>query len=88
MKINVEVDCTPAEARAFMGLPDVQPMQKAVMDQLQDKMSTSINAFAPETLMQSWFNPNVSVQVMEMFQNMIGQTLAGTGRGSGSSTKK
>ena len=22
MKINVEVDCTPAEARAFLGLPD------------------------------------------------------------------
>ncbi len=82
MKINVEVDCTPAEARAFMGLPDVQPMQKAVMEQLQDKMSSSINAFAPETLMQSWFNPNVSVQVMEMFQNMISQTLASTGSSS------
>lgn len=79
MKINVEVDCTPAEARAFMGLPDVQPMQKAMMDQLQDKMSNSINAFSPEGLMQSWFNPNVSVQVMEMFQNMISQTLASSG---------
>lgn len=80
MKINVEVDCTPAEARAFMGLPDVQPMQKAMMDQLQEKMATSINAFSPEGLMQSWFNPNVSVQVMEMFQNMIGQTLASSGK--------
>lgn len=82
MKINVEVDCTPAEARAFLGLPDVQPMQKAMMDQLQDKMSSSINAFSPDTLMQSWFNPNVSVQVMEMFQNMIRQTLASTGGSS------
>jgi hypothetical protein len=27
MKINVEVDCTPLEARQFFGLPDVQPMQ-------------------------------------------------------------
>lgn len=82
MKINVEVDCTPAEARAFLGLPDVQPMQKAMMDQLQDKMSTSINAFSPEGLMQSWFNPNVSVQVMEMFQNMINQTMASAGGSS------
>ncbi|WP_371917856.1 DUF6489 family protein, partial [Pseudomonas sp. FW306-02-F08-AA] len=23
MKINVEVDCTPEEARRFMGLPDL-----------------------------------------------------------------
>ena len=80
MKINVEVDCTPEEARAFLGLPDVQPMQKAMMDQLQEKMSSSINAFSPEGLMQSWFNPNVSVQVMEMFQNMVGQTLASSGK--------
>lgn len=79
MKFNVEVDCTPTEARAFLGLPDAQPMQKAMMDQLQDKMSASIHAFSPEGLMQSWFNPNVSVQVMEMFQNMISQSLAATG---------
>ena len=26
MKINVEIDCTPQEARQFFGLPDVQPM--------------------------------------------------------------
>ena len=29
MKINVEVDCTPLEARQFFGLPDVQPMLPA-----------------------------------------------------------
>jgi hypothetical protein len=23
MKVNIEIDCTPEEARAFMGLPDV-----------------------------------------------------------------
>ena len=23
MKINVEIDCTPEEARSFLGLPDV-----------------------------------------------------------------
>ncbi|HTF01981.1 MAG TPA: DUF6489 family protein, partial [Bradyrhizobium sp.] len=35
MKVNVEIDCTPLEARQFFGLPDVQPMQTAVMDNLQ-----------------------------------------------------
>ena len=30
MKVNVEIDCTPIEARQFFGLPDVQPMQTAV----------------------------------------------------------
>ena len=23
MKVNIEIDCTPEEARTFMGLPDV-----------------------------------------------------------------
>ena len=28
MKVNIEVDCTPDEARRFLGLPDVAPMQQ------------------------------------------------------------
>ena len=31
MKITIEVDCTPEEARAFMGMPDVRPMQDEIM---------------------------------------------------------
>ena len=38
MKVNVEIDCTPLEARQFFGLPDVQPMQTAVMDKLQQQI--------------------------------------------------
>ena len=32
MKVTVEVDCTPEEARRFLGLPDVVPMQQAAME--------------------------------------------------------
>ncbi len=38
MKVNVEIDCTPLEARQFMGLPDVQPMQNAVMDKEKGRL--------------------------------------------------
>lgn len=31
MKITVEIDCTPDEARHFAGLPDVVPMQQAII---------------------------------------------------------
>ncbi|WP_216641451.1 DUF6489 family protein [Thermus scotoductus] len=55
MKVNVEVDCTPLEARPFFGLPDVQPMQTAVMDKLQKQMLSNIEKISPESLMQSWF---------------------------------
>ena len=31
MKITMNVDCTPEEARAFLGLPDVKPMQEQLI---------------------------------------------------------
>ena len=35
MKIHVELDMTPEEARAFMGLPDVAPLQKQMMEDIR-----------------------------------------------------
>ena len=32
MKMTVEVDCTPEEARRFLGLPDVAPLHAAMND--------------------------------------------------------
>ena len=34
MKVNIEIDCTPLEARQFFGLPDVQPMQAALLAEM------------------------------------------------------
>jgi len=53
MKVNIEIDCTPMEARQFFGLPDVQPMQTAVMEKLQQQMMSNIEKVSPEALMQS-----------------------------------
>ena len=46
MKVNIEIDCTPLEARQFFGLPDMQPMQTAVMDKLQQQMIQHRQRFA------------------------------------------
>lgn len=54
MKIKVDVDCTPEEARTFLGLPDVKPMQDALLKQAQDRMSASMQAMDPETMMRTW----------------------------------
>jgi hypothetical protein len=32
MKVNVEIDCTPEEARRFLGLPDVSKANEAYVD--------------------------------------------------------
>ncbi len=54
MKINVEVDCTPEEARHFLGLPDLRPMQDAVMAKVQQQMLDAVDALSPEALLKTW----------------------------------
>jgi len=54
MKIHVEIDCTPEEARQFLGLPDLRPMQDAVLAKIQAQMLDGVTALSPEALLKSW----------------------------------
>jgi hypothetical protein len=74
MKVKIEIDCTPIEARDFLGLPDVKPMQEAMMDQMQAKMQENIQSFSPEAMMRSWFSfdPKIAERFQDMFMNMSG----------------
>jgi hypothetical protein len=74
MKVTVTVDCTPLEAREFFGLPDVQPMQAAMMEQVQAKMMANLDQFSPETLLHNWFtfDPKLAERLGDMFVNMAG----------------
>jgi hypothetical protein len=69
MKINVDIDCTPQEARTFLGLPDVEKMQEAVMAQLQAKMMENVNNLDPESMMKTWLP--AGIQSMEQMQKMF-----------------
>jgi Family of unknown function (DUF6489) len=74
MKVNIEIDCTPLEARQFFGLPDVGPMQVAVMEKLQQQMMSNIDKMNPEALIQSWFSfdPKLAERFQDMFIAMSG----------------
>ncbi len=54
MKIKIEVDCTPQEARAFIGLPDVGPLQKKIMAEMEERMKKAMNTGDMETLFKAW----------------------------------
>ncbi len=66
MKVTVEVDCTPQEARSFFGLPDVQPMQEALMLEMQNRISANIKAMEPETMLKTWLP--ASIQGVDQWQ--------------------
>ncbi len=69
MKITMNVECTPEEARSFFGLPDVAPMQEAVMQELQAQMIANIKAMDPQALIQQWVP--LGMQNMEQMQKMF-----------------
>ena len=66
MKITIDIDCTPQEARSFFGLPDVAPLQESVMKEIQDKMLASLKASDSETLFKTWMP--VGIQGFEQMQ--------------------
>lgn len=71
MKITVNVDCTPAEARQFMGLPDFEPMQKAAMAEIEKRMLQSLDKYSPESLLKMWL-PSGSLNT-EWFGELLRQ---------------
>ena len=77
MKVRIEIDCTPLEARQTIGLPDVAPMQIAMMDKLQRQMMANIDKASPEALMQSWFT--FDPKLAERFQDLFAAIMAGLG---------
>jgi len=54
MKVTIDVDCTPEEARAFLGLPAVAPLQEAMMQELQKRMLDGLAKMDPEALLKQW----------------------------------
>ena len=69
MKVTVEVDCTPVEARAFLGLPDVTGLNEALVGEMQARMKANMAALQPEELMKSWMA--FGGQAQEQFRNLM-----------------
>ena len=69
MKMTINIDCTPEEARTFLGLPDVQPMQEALMQELTSRMQAALRASDPDTMLKTWLP--ATVQNWEQLQRMF-----------------
>jgi hypothetical protein len=52
MKITVNVDCTPEEARAFLGQPDLKPMQDELIQEMHDRLMACIAAMDPAEMLR------------------------------------
>jgi hypothetical protein len=89
MKVHIDIDCTPEEARTFFGLPDVQPVQAAVMKELENRLMAAMQATDPETLMKTWVPAGIAgmEQLQRMFWQQFGGGTTGGGKTGGGSGK-
>ena len=79
MKVTVEVDCTPVEARSFLGLPDVTPLNDHLVEEMRKRFDANVAALQPEELMRSWMT--FGGQAQEQFMKLM-TAAAGGGLGS------
>jgi Family of unknown function (DUF6489) len=74
MKVKIDIDCTPAEARAFFGLPDVTPLNAAMVKEMSKRMTDNMSSLEPDALMNSWMS--LGGQMQDQFATLMRQ--AGT----------
>ena len=78
MKVTVEVDCTPVEARSFLGLPDVTPLNDHLVEEMRKRFDANVAMLQPEELVRSWMS--FGGQAQEHFMKLMS---AATGAGLG-----
>jgi hypothetical protein len=83
MKVNVEIDCTPEEARRFLGLPDVSKANEAYMDAALKAMQ-GVGSFEQMQEYAKQLAP-MGQMGMKLFENLMagGAGFGGMGGGTG-----
>ena len=69
MKVHVEIDMTPEEARKLMGLPDVAPLQEEMLNEMQRRIKAALDTSDPEAMLRGWMP--LGGQGFEQFQRFL-----------------
>jgi len=77
MKVNINIECSPVEARAFFGLPDVTPLNEQLVEEMGKRMGANIDALEPDALMRNWMTMGGEWQ--KQFLSLMGEAASGTG---------
>ena len=83
MKLNMTVECTPEEARAFLGLPDLTPVNEVLVNSVKQRIEQNIELVSPEFYLKQWYQ--MGGQASDSFMQMM---TAGAKAATGESVKK
>lgn len=75
MKVTVDIECTPEEARRFLGFPDLSPVHEAYVEQLRAMVAEGVSADMAAEMMKSWAPMGEAGMAMwkQMFDQMSGR---------------
>jgi hypothetical protein len=71
MKVKIDIDCTPQEARAFFGLPDVAPVNELMVKEMTKRMQENMASLEPDVLMRNWMS--FGGQMQDQFLSLMRQ---------------
>lgn len=71
MKLNIEIDCTPEEARRFMGLPDLTPVHDKYISGVLQTLEQGVNPEMVEQMVKNWMP--MGEAGMNIWRDMVGQ---------------
>ena len=69
MKMKIEVECTPEEARTFLGLPDVTGLNSHLVNEMKSRMDQNVAMLQPDELMKTWMS--FGGQATEQFRKLM-----------------
>jgi hypothetical protein len=75
MNVKIEIDCTPKEARAFLGLPDVEPLNDHLVSEMSKRIDANIAMLQPEELMKTW--TAFGMQAQDQFRKLMTAAASG-----------
>lgn len=80
MKFTVNVECSPEEARRFIGLPDVTPLNDRMVEEMGKRMESNLQLMSPDTMVNAWMS--VGTQAQDAFMKMMTTGAAAAMRGT------
>jgi len=86
MKVNIEIDCSPEEARRFMGLPDVEQANAIYVDSIASAMKGVTNTEQLEQYAKQL--APMGQMGLKMFQNFMEGAAKNASSSSSGSTGK
>jgi hypothetical protein len=85
MKLEIEIDLTPEEARTLLGLPDLQPLHDIYLNRMKTFVEKGVTPEMMGDMVKNW--SSFGGAGMGLIQQLLGGVAGGLGGGRGSTPK-